>query len=289
MTLHPGRQQLTWTPWPPGTTRHGPRATPCRSPKTACCRSIDTASSSRYAAGRLRQHVCLSTPPVYTVLTCAGAGSQQQQQPSRSSTGALPAPGHAAALAHRRLPRGHAPPAGARAALGCHEAAARAARHPGRQSGHRTGGRCRGSRCWGGGGRRPRRTARYRVKPDCGGCFRKPPPPSTPSKGTHKEPVVLVMACGYAWCALGGHFPLAGTYFQHNEVFLDTCSVLHHIQVRTVVWEQQRGCLCTCMCQQVVDLHAMCRYPPRCGGRPRQPAPASRWCLAPTRATCAEA
>lgn len=116
-----------------------------------------------------------------------------------------------------------------------------------------------------------------------------PPPPSTPSKGTHKEPVVLVMACGYAWCALGGHFPLAGTYFQHNEVFLDTCSVLHHIQVRTVVWEQQRGCLCTCMCQQVVDLHAMCRYPPRCGGRPRQPAPASRWCLAPTRATCAEA
>lgn len=58
-----------------------------------------------------------------------------------------------------------------------------------------------------------------------------PPPPSTPPKGSKEEASVLVMACGYAWCALGGHFPLAGTYFQHNEVFLDTSSVLYHIRV----------------------------------------------------------
>lgn len=58
-----------------------------------------------------------------------------------------------------------------------------------------------------------------------------PSAPSTPSKGP-QEATVLLMACGYAWCALGGHFPLAGTYFQHNEVFLDTSSVLHHIRVR---------------------------------------------------------
>lgn len=66
-----------------------------------------------------------------------------------------------------------------------------------------------------------------------------PPPPSTPPKGAQGEASVQVMACGYAWCALAGHFPLAGTHFQHNEVFLDTSSVLYHIRVL----ERMDGCV----------------------------------------------
>lgn len=43
----PPQMRQTWTPLQPGTTLHGRPETRCRSRKTPCCRSIDTALSSR--------------------------------------------------------------------------------------------------------------------------------------------------------------------------------------------------------------------------------------------------
>ncbi len=61
----------------------------------------------------------------------------------------------------------------------------------------------------------------------------------TTNDGSHtptEEATIQVLAVGHAWCLLKGHFPLAGTYFQHNEVFIDTSSVLFPIRVG-------RGCV----------------------------------------------